>query len=82
MLPRQATAISRPRRAPQPGVRHLLHLEKIRIIHDATLWGTSVLMLGWSIHLWTRGSISPGQVVMLSALTFRILFGSRDLAWR
>jgi ATP-binding cassette subfamily B protein len=60
--------------------RSMLHFEKIRIVHDATLWATSVLMLGWSVYLWTQSTISPGQVVMVSALTFRILFGSRDLA--
>jgi ATP-binding cassette subfamily B protein len=57
-----------------------LHFEKTRILHDVALWGTSVLMLGWSIHLWIVQAITPGEVVMVSALTFRILHGSRELA--
>ncbi len=37
-------------------------------------------MLAWAIYLWTAAPITPGEVVMVSALTFRILHGSRDLA--
>jgi len=37
-------------------------------------------VLAWAIALWSRGSITAGDVVMVSALTFRILHGSRDLA--
>jgi len=36
-------------------------------------------MLLWAIWLWTSGRITPGDVVVVSALTFRILHGSRDL---
>ena len=60
--------------------RSWLHFEKTRILHDVALWGTAVSMLGWSIHLWTVQAITPGEVVMVSALTFRILHGSRELA--
>jgi ATP-binding cassette subfamily B protein len=37
-------------------------------------------MLLWAITLWRAGTITPGDVVIISALTFRILHGSRDLA--
>ena len=62
-------------------VRSWLYLEKSRVLHDLALWGTAGGMLAWAIHLWAAGAISPGEVVMVSALTFRILHGSRDLAF-
>ena len=62
-------------------MRSWLYLEKSRVIHDVALWGTAGLMLAWAIHLWAAGQITPGEVVMVSALTFRILHGSRDLAF-
>jgi ATP-binding cassette subfamily B protein len=37
-------------------------------------------MLAWAVSLWSRGQITPGDVVIVSALTFRILHGSRDMA--
>src|SRR5690606_35374029 len=49
----------------------------------ATLLCLSIMaggMLGWAIRDWQLGMITPGDVVMVSALTFRILHGSRDLA--
>jgi ATP-binding cassette subfamily B protein len=60
--------------------RSWLHIEKTRVLHDAALWIAASAMLAWSVHLWVAQAISPGEVVMVSALTFRILFGSRDLA--
>jgi ATP-binding cassette subfamily B protein len=38
-------------------------------------------MLAWVILLWSRGAVTPGDVVVVSALTFRILHGSRDVAF-
>lgn len=60
--------------------RSWLYLEKTRALHDAALWLLAGGMLAWAIHLWSRGQVTPGEVVMVSALTFRILHGSRDLA--
>jgi ATP-binding cassette subfamily B protein len=60
--------------------RSWLHLEKTRVIHDLALWIMAGAMLAWAIHLWGEGRVTPGEVVMVSALTFRILHGSRDLA--
>jgi ATP-binding cassette subfamily B protein len=57
-----------------------MFVEKIRVLHDIAL----VVMIGstlfWAVHLWSRGTITPGDVVVVSNLTFRILLGSRDLA--
>ena len=37
-------------------------------------------MLSWALYGWRTGLHSPGDVVIISTLTFRILNGSRDLA--
>ncbi|AWK88750.1 ABC transporter ATP-binding protein [Azospirillum thermophilum] len=61
--------------------RSWLYLEKTRVVHDLCLWVMAGGMLVWAVSLWVSGRISPGDVVMVSALTFRILHGSRDLAF-
>jgi len=60
--------------------RSWMYLEKARLLHDGCLWIMAGTMLVWAIQLWRGGSITPGDVVIISALTFRILHGSRDLA--
>ncbi|MBV9524007.1 MAG: ABC transporter ATP-binding protein, partial [Alphaproteobacteria bacterium] len=60
--------------------RSWLYLEKMRVLHDIALTVMAGSMLVWAVHLWTVGQVSPGDVVVVSALTFRILHGSRDLA--
>jgi ATP-binding cassette subfamily B protein len=57
-----------------------MYLEKARVIHDLCLWVMAGGMLTWAIRSWQLGAISAGDVVLVSALTFRILHGSRDLA--
>lgn len=57
-----------------------LYLEKTRVVHDVCLWLMAGSMLGWVLFSWSKGRASPGDVVVVSALTFRILHGSRDLA--
>lgn len=54
--------------------------EKNRILHDVLLWLMAGTMLVWAIWLWSLGQITTGDVVVISALVFRILHGSRDLA--
>ncbi|HVI28072.1 ABC transporter ATP-binding protein [Hansschlegelia sp.] len=54
--------------------------EKVRVMHDALLWVMAGSMLIWAVSLWTRGSVTGGDVVVVSTLVFRILHGSRDLA--
>lgn len=34
----------------------------------------------WTLYSWQRGALSAGDVVLVSALTFRIVNGARDLA--
>ncbi|MEG3089700.1 ABC transporter ATP-binding protein [Sphingomonas sp. PB4P5] len=55
-------------------------VERIRGLHDVAL----VLLIGgtltWSVSRWSSGLITAGDVVVVSALTFRMLHGSRDLA--
>jgi ATP-binding cassette subfamily B protein len=57
-----------------------MYTERARVFHDLALWVIVGAMLSWCVHLWSRGRITPGDVVVVSALTFRILNGSRDLA--
>ncbi|PLC49067.1 ABC transporter [Pollutimonas subterranea] len=60
--------------------RSWMYLEKARVIHDVCLWLMAGSMLTWALQAWQHGSLSAGDVVLISALTFRILHGSRDLA--
>ena len=60
--------------------RSWLYLEKARALHDIALWAMAGGMLSWAVHLWSVGQITPGDVVVVSTLTFRILNSSRDLA--
>jgi ATP-binding cassette subfamily B protein len=57
-----------------------MYTEKARLIHDVALLVMAGGMLFWAVGLWSRDEISPGDVVVVSALTFRILHGSRDMA--
>ncbi|MBX6367168.1 MAG: ABC transporter ATP-binding protein [Rhodospirillales bacterium] len=59
--------------------RSWMWLEKTRTLHDIALTLMAGSMLLWAIWLWTNSRITPGDVVVVSALTFRILHGSRDL---
>ncbi len=61
--------------------RSWMFVEKTRLMHDASLWLMASSMLLWSVMAWRSGHITPGDVVVISALTFRILHGSRDLAF-
>ncbi len=61
--------------------RSWMHLEKTRVVHDVCLWVMAGSMLLWALLLWQGGQITTGDVVIVSALTFRILHGSRDLAF-
>jgi ATP-binding cassette subfamily B protein len=60
--------------------RSWLYLEKARALHDVALWIMAGSMLSWAVYLWSLGDITPGDVVVVSTLTFRILNSSRDLA--
>lgn len=60
--------------------RSWMYVEKARVIHDICLSIMAGGMLIWAISAWRGGAVSAGDVVLVSALTFRILHGSRDLA--
>ncbi|MBB4004644.1 ABC transporter ATP-binding protein [Aurantimonas endophytica] len=60
--------------------RSWMYTERSRIIHDILLVIMAGTMLVWAMLLWDAGRITPGDVVVVSALTFRILHGSRDFA--
>jgi len=60
--------------------RSWMYLEKARLLHDICLSLMAGGMLVWAIRSWVGGEVSAGDVVLVSALTFRILHGSRDLA--
>ena len=57
-----------------------MHIEKARLLNDAVLTLAAGGMLVWAVTLWTQGRITPGDVVLVSTLTFRVLHSSRDLA--
>src|ERR1700730_42341 len=59
----------------------LMYIERMRVLHDFGLWLMASGMLVWSLSLWSSGKITPGDVVLTVAVAFRILQGSRDLAF-
>jgi ATP-binding cassette subfamily B protein len=59
----------------------VMYIERMRVLHDLALWLMAGGMLIWSLHLWSKGKISPGDVVLTAAVSLRILQGSRDLAF-
>lgn len=60
--------------------RSWLFVERVRMVHDVCLWLVAGGIFAWAIRSWQLGSTTPGDVVLISALTFRLLHGSRDLA--
>ncbi len=64
----------------QAHTRSWLYNEKIRVVNDVALVAMAAATLVWAAHLWRIGRITPGDVVLVSTLTFRLLHGSRDLA--
>jgi ATP-binding cassette subfamily B protein len=57
-----------------------MYTERTRVFYDLVLWIMAAVMLLWSVYSWSRNAMSAGDVVVISALTFRILHGSRDIA--
>jgi ATP-binding cassette, subfamily B, bacterial len=60
--------------------RSWMYTERTRVFYDLVLWIMGAIMLLWAVFSWSRNAITPGDVVVISALTFRILHGSRDVA--
>jgi ATP-binding cassette, subfamily B, bacterial len=59
----------------------LMYVERMRVMHDVGLWLMAGGMLAWTLHLWSEGRVTPGDVILTLAMAFRILHGSRDLAF-
>lgn len=60
--------------------RSWFFVEGIRGLHDVALVMLVAGSLVWAVERWSAGAISAGDVVVISAMTFRMLNGSRDLA--
>src|ERR1700731_2275516 len=58
-----------------------MYVEALCVLRYLDLWLMAGGMLGWTLHLWSVGKVSPGDVILTLAMTFRILHGSRDLAF-
>ena len=61
--------------------RSWLFTEGVRAANDAALLLSAAVTLLFALSLWRAGHVSAGDVVVVSALTFRLLHGSRDLAF-
>ena len=61
--------------------RSWLFTEGVRAVNDVCLLIAAAVTLLFALALWERGQVSAGDVVVVSALTFRLLHGSRDLAF-
>jgi ATP-binding cassette, subfamily B, bacterial len=59
----------------------VMYIERIRVLHDLGLWLMAGGMLTWTLYLWSKGQVSPGDVVLTVSISFRILHGSRDFAF-
>jgi len=59
----------------------LMYIERLRVLHDLASWLMAAGMLVWTLMLWSNGRVSPGDVILTVAIAFRILHGSRDLAF-
>src|SRR5215469_7160280 len=59
----------------------LMYVERLRTLHDLASWLMAAGMLTWTLWLWSKGQVSPGDVVLTVAIAFRVLHGSRDLAF-
>jgi ATP-binding cassette subfamily B protein len=60
--------------------RALLYMEKLRVAHALCVWVLTGVMLAWGVLLWHRGSITPGDVVVVGSVSLALLQCSRDLA--
>jgi ATP-binding cassette, subfamily B, bacterial len=60
--------------------RSLYYLEHLRLIHAVLTALLTAGVVGYGILLWQDGKASVGDLVLLTALAFTILHGTRDLA--
>ncbi|HEX2942764.1 MAG TPA: ABC transporter ATP-binding protein [Rhodopila sp.] len=60
--------------------RSLYYLEHIRLVHAVLTALLTAAVVAWGIILWQRGQAQVGDLVLINALAFGILHGTRDLA--
>jgi len=60
--------------------RSLYYLEHIRLLHAVLTAILTAGVIAWGIILWQNGQAKVGDLVLITALAFGILHGSRDLA--
>lgn len=61
--------------------RHsLYYLEHIRMVHAVLTAALTAGVVAWGIILWQHGEAKVGDLVLITALAFNILHGTRDLA--
>lgn len=61
--------------------RSWMQTERMRAVNDLGLVAAAGFTLLLALALWEQGQVTAGDVVVVSALTFRLLHGSRDLAF-
>ncbi len=60
--------------------RSLYYLEHIRLVHAVLTAFLTAGVVAWGILLWQNGQAKVGDLVLITALAFGILHGTRDLA--
>ena len=60
--------------------RSLFYLENIRLVHAVLTAVLTACVIAWGILLWQDGQAKVGDLVLITALAFGILHGTRDLA--
>lgn len=60
--------------------KSLRSLEKLRLFHAVSVFTVTACVLTWAINLWQAGSITVGDVVLTTTLSFTVLNASRDFA--
>ena len=60
--------------------RSLYYLENIRLVHAVLTAILTAGVIAWGILLWQNGQAKVGDLVLITALAFGILHGTRDLA--
>lgn len=58
----------------------LRSLERLRLFHAISVFTVTAGVLTWAITLWRAGSITIGDVVLTTTLSFTVLNASRDFA--
>ncbi|MDZ3838777.1 MAG: ABC transporter ATP-binding protein [Rhodospirillales bacterium] len=58
----------------------LRSLERLRLFHAISVFTVTAGVLTWAITLWRSGSITIGDVVLTTTLSFTVLNASRDFA--